>query len=343
MDWVGDEPAGREWAFEAFRLVRRAGRRPLLTLALALLAVALLFALQLRRPPAFAARAELLLRENSLSTDRTRLSRADLRSYVENIAFTSSQLMDLMDRHGLFSAQIAQSPVLGLAEMRRSIEVDVMQDYFAEDRLERTPSRSARIAITFKAEEPELAMVVVRDLGMLVARAELGRHAERARQQADFANAAATQVRAEATSTHAELAAMEAASLVAPAKASAAQRVKAVFLRAWLTHLERQRGELEQEYLRLDLAAAAEEKQAGTRVHLASLQSESGEPHNNGKWLRRKAAIAGTAGLALAVLLVGAFDPRLYDGDDIRRAGGVALGYLRRPHQSAQASVGVQT
>jgi hypothetical protein len=325
------------------RLLRRAGRRPLLTTAVALLAAALLFALQLRRPPVFSARAELLLRENALSSDRTRLSRADLRSFVENVAFSSSRLQEVMERHGLFRSEAARSSVLALAEMRMSVEVDVLQDYFAEDRLERTPSRTARIVVTFTSDEPEQAMVVVRDLGLLVARAEMGRHAEKARQQASFAGAAAAETREEATRTRGELAALEAALVVAPAKISSAQLVKVAFLRAWLGKLERRRGELEQEHARLDLAAAAEEKQAGTRVHLASLQAESEEPHDDGQWLRRKGAIAGAAGLALALLLVGAFNPRLYDADDVRRAGSLSLGTLRAPHERPQASMGGRT
>jgi ferric-dicitrate binding protein FerR (iron transport regulator) len=110
-----------------------------------------------------------------------------------------------------------------------------------------------------------------------------------------------------------------------------------------LDKFQRRRAELEQEAARLDLAAAAEEKQAGTRVHLASLQAETEGPRNEGQWLRRKAAIAGTAGLALAVLLVGAFDPRLYDADDVRRAGGLSLGNLHVPRKRLQTSTGGST
>jgi hypothetical protein len=340
MGWVGDEPAGHEWVMETRRLVRRAGRSPLVTLALALLAGAALFGLQLRRPPVFAARAELLLRESALSTDRTRVSRADLRSFVENVAFTSSGLQEVMDQHGLFRREAARSPVLALEEMRKSIEVDILQNYLAEDRLERTPSRSARIVITFSADEPEQAMVVARDLGMLVARAELGRHAEQAREQAGLASAAAAEARAQASRTQGELAALEAAAAVAPAKISSAQRVKIAFLRAWLAKLEGRRSQLEQEHVRLDLTAAAEDKQAGTRVHLASLQAETEGSHSKQQWLRRRAAIAGAAGLALALLLVGAFDPRLYDADDIRRAGSLSLGTLHAPHKRLSTSMG---
>ena len=336
MGWVGDEPAGRESVAEGLRLVRRAAsRRPLLTLAVGLLAAAVLFAAQLRGPPAFTARAELLLRESALSSNRARISRADLRSLVENVALTSTRLMEVMDRHGLFPAELARSPVLAVAEMRKSIAVDILQNYFAEDRLERSPVRSARIAISFRAEEPDQALAVVRDLGLLVARAEMGRRAEKASRQAQSAATASAQARDESSRTQTELAAVEAAGAMAPAKISPAQLVRVAFLRAWLAQVERRRGELEREHTRLDLVAAAEEKQAGTRVHLASLQADGAAPRNDGQRLRRKATIAGAVGLVLAVLLVGAFDPRLYDADDVRRAGVLSLGTLPCPRTRA--------
>jgi len=97
------------------------------------------------------------VRENALSTDRALLSRDDLRSFVENVVLTSSRLIEVMDRHGLFRAAAARSRVLALAEMRESIGVEILQDYFAEDRLEHGPKRTARIVITFKSNEPEEA------------------------------------------------------------------------------------------------------------------------------------------------------------------------------------------
>jgi len=80
--------------------------------------------------------------------------------------------------------------------------------------------------------------------------------------------------------------------------------VKVAFLRAWLDQLERRRGELEREHARLDLVAAAEEKRAGTQVHLVSLQADGAAPHNDRQWLQRKATIAGGGWVVLAVLLV---------------------------------------
>jgi len=311
--------------------LRRAARRPALTLAWALLAAAILFAWQLRRPPVFAVRAELLMRENTLSSDRQTFSRTDLRSFVEEVAFTSSHLEEVMARYRLFRTAANLSPVLALTEMRKSIEVEILQDYFAEYRLERSAPRSVRIAITFRGDEPEQAALVARDLGMLVTRAELGRQSERARRDASMAHAAAAQVREEEQRTEAQLAALHAAWLVHPAATTLADRVRAGFLRATLAQLERQRSEAERQETALELAAAAEEKQAGTRVHLAALQAEGGVVRNDEQWLRRKAAMSGAAGLVLALLFVGAFNPRLYDADDIGRAGSVGLGTVHNP------------
>jgi DNA repair exonuclease SbcCD ATPase subunit len=318
----------------------------LLTLAVALLASAILLGLQMRRPPTFAARAELLIRENALAAARAKLSREDLRSFVENVAFTSAHLQEIMDRHGLLMAENKRSPVLAQAEMRSRIVVEILQDYFAEYRLERTPLRSVRIAVTFTADTPEQAMVVAGDLGRLVARAKLGQHAERAKQEARLAEAAVNQVLDEVEQTRNQLVTVEASLAAAPVTArpaAPADRMKVVFLRASLTQLERRLSELQQQQTGFDLAAAAEEKQAATRVHLAGLDAPGIGARDDGKWFRRKASISGVAGLTLAVLLVGAFNPRLYDANDIRRAGGLAMGTLHRIPEQADRPGGDST
>jgi hypothetical protein len=343
MSWIGDEPGGREWVGEVWRLLRRAGRRPLLTLAFALLATALLLALQLRRPPTFAARAELLMRENALATSRQRVSRADLRSFIENVAFTSARLQEVMDLHGLFVGEAKRSPVLALTEMRKSIEVEILQDYFAEYRLERTPLRSVRIAITFTGDDPDQAMLVARDLGRLVTRAEMGRHAERAMREARLADAAVAHLQTDIEQAQNQLAALEANLVAAPKNVAPADRMRVVFLRAALVQLERRRSEIGQQKSALDLAVAAEAKQAGTRVHLAGLEAANGGVRDDRQWLRRKLTLAGAAGLALSLLLVGAFNPRIYDRDDIRRAGALAVGTLHGLAKQAQSNRGERT
>ncbi len=317
---------------ESARLVRRSLRRPALTLAVALLMASMLLGWQLRRPPRFAMRAELVLRENALSSDRQSSSRAHMRSFIENAAFTSGRLLRIIDRHGLYRREVARSPVLALQEMRRDIEIEILQDYFAEYRLETSAQRSARIVITFTGDHPSEAMSVARELGELVAQAHLGRQADRAQRNARLAHGAAERIREDLKEASDELAVLETGLLLDDRRnPSAADQLKRVLLHARLVHLEARRSEAEQQETLFELTAASEARQAGTIVHLAALQTDVGFEHNELRWLSRRMATSGLAGAVLALFLVGAFNPRLYDADDVRRAGGAVLGKLPRP------------
>lgn len=329
MLWWQKEPGARVCASEIARLLRRASRRPALTLAFALLMASALLGWQLRRPPRLAVRADLLVRENALSSERQSLSRADLRSFVENAAFTSGRLQRIIDRHGLYRQALARSPVLALQQMRKDIEVEVMQDTFAEYRLESSTRRSARIVVTFYGDDPLQAMSVAHDLGQLVVDAELSLHADRAKRKARLARAAAERVREDLKETANELAVLEAQlSLGGREDVPASDQLRRMLLQARVVQLQARRSEAEQQETLFELAAESEAKQAGTRVHVAALQTDVGTEHDETRWLKRRVVASGLAGTVLAILLVGAFNPRLYDGDDVKRAGGDSLGTL---------------
>lgn len=329
MLWWQEEPGARVCVSEIARLLRRSLRRPALTLSFALLMASALLGWQLRRPPRLAVRAELLVRENALSSERQSLSRADLRSFVENAAFTSGHLQRIIDRHGLYRRALTRSPVLALQQMRKDIEVEVLQDTFAEYRPENSGQRSARIVITFFGDDPVLAMAVAHDLGQLVVEAELTRHADRAKRKARLAHAAAERVREDLKETTDDLAVLDAHwSLGGGEDVPASDLLKRVLLQARMVQLQARRSEAEQQETLLDLAAESEAKRAGTRVHVAALQTDVGAEHDETRWLRRRMMASGLAGTVLALLLVGAFNPRLYDGDDVRRAGSESLGTL---------------
>lgn len=328
MVWWQKEPGASVCASEIARLLRRSSRRPALTLAFALLMASALLAWQLRRPPRLAVRAELLVRENALSSERQSLSRADLRSFVENAAFTSGHLQRVIDRHGLYRQALTRSPVLALQQMRKDIEVEVMQDTFAEYRLENSARRSARIVITFYGDDPVQAMSVAHDLGQLVVDAELSLHADRAKRKARLARAAAERVREDLKETTDELTVLEAHLSLGSREDVPADQLRRMLLQARVVQLQARRSEAEQQETLFELAAESEAKQAGTRVHVAALQTDVGAEHDEARWLKRRVIASGLAGTVLALLLVGAFNPRLYDGDDVKRAGGDSLGTL---------------
>jgi hypothetical protein len=317
---------------EIRRLLVRSLRRPVLTLAIASLLTAAFLGWQIRRPPRFPVHAELLIRENALSSDRQSLSRADMRSFVENVAFTSAHLQRIIDRHHLYRQAVVRSPVLALLEMRKDIEVEILQDYFAEYRLDNSAQRSVRIVVTFTGDDPLEASAVAQDLGELVAQAELGRHADRARRNARLARVAAERIRQDVKEAADSLALLEMhlAANTDRELSQASEQLKRALLQARMDQLEARRSEAEQQETLFDLTAESEARQAGTRVHLAPLQTDLGIEQDASRWLKRRAATSGLLGIGLALVLVGAFNPRLYDADDVRRAGGWSLGALRK-------------
>ncbi len=327
MDWLTTEPGAREELNEWTRLARRATRRPVVTLLLAILLGALILYIELRRPPLQAIRAEVLITESSMTFERRTISRGDLRAFVEGVALSSQRLLPIMKRYGLLVDEMNRGPSLALAEMRKAIEVEIFQDYFAEDRYPNGPVRSARVAITFRDPSLEIATAVVREFGALVARAELARHGDNARQRLVVARARAEGADRDLQTARQEVAALETTD---PEKELSADKV--VRLRRWralLVDAERRSHETELEATAAHLAWAAEEKKAGTRVHVAGVQASQFDRSSTENRLARKTALAALAGLGLSLLLVGAYDPRLYDLDDVRRAGWEPLGHLR--------------
>lgn len=327
MDWLAHEPDAREQLREWARLARRAAHRPAMSLALALLLGALILHLELRRPSLAAMRAELLVTESSMTFDRRRVSRGDLRAFVEGVALSSRGLVPIMKRYGMWLDELERGPSLAMAEMRKAIEVEIFNDYFAEDRYMNAPARSARIAITFRHPSADVAASVARELGELVARAELARHGESAHNRLVMAQAQAAGANRDLQRARQEIATLEAAG--SEDQLPSDQLVRLRRWRALRVDAQRRVGETEAEATTAQLAWAAEEKKAGTRVHLASVVATEFTRPDGEERLLRKSVLAGLLGLSLALLVVGACDPRLYDLDDIRRAGWQPLGHLR--------------
>lgn len=327
MDWLDNEPDSREQVHEWTRLARRAAHRPVLSLAVALLVGALFLHLELRRPPLVAMRAELLVTESDMAFDRRRISRGDLRAFVEGVALSSRGLVPIMKRHGLWLDELERGPSLALAEMRKATEVEIFNDYFSEDRYQNTPARSARIAITFGHPSADVATSVAHELGELIARAELARHGASAHNRLLMAQAQAAGARRDLQLARQEIAALEA---LGPDDELPAEQL--VHLRRWRAmrvDAQRRATETDAESTAAQLAWTAEEKKAGTRVHVASVEAADFAHLDGATHLARKYMWAGFVGLTLSLLIVGACDPRLYDLDDVRRSGWRPLGHLR--------------
>jgi hypothetical protein len=113
--------------------------------------------------------------------------RRQLAEYVTTGIFTSAPLLDLVRRYELYPGLFRKSPRAALETFREDIEVEVYRNYFVEERTARSSPRSARLSISYKHTNPDVAVSVTRDLGALIVAHERSMRRQQAARAADEA------------------------------------------------------------------------------------------------------------------------------------------------------------
>jgi len=172
--WADREPSLGEAAGRARELLLAGGARPLPTLmlcfALALAAAAAFVVLRPDHAPRF------VLRVVEPNTDPTTLprTRRRLAEYVKDGVLTSEALLGVIDRHGLYPALRWTNTPAAVESFREDITLEVHQNYFLEERTAAEAPRSARLSVSYRSKDPELALAVTRELGRLIVERERG-------------------------------------------------------------------------------------------------------------------------------------------------------------------------
>ena len=166
--WLASEPGLALGLRQAARLWRSGLRRPWLALLLSgLLAAALVGALLLARQRYSPV---LVMRVVEADRDPTSMPRlkSQLADYVRQAVLTSEPLFEIMRKHGLYSALLRNNARGALESFRDDISIKVYQNYFLEDREPGDLPRSARLAVSYTARDPVVALAVTRELGALI-------------------------------------------------------------------------------------------------------------------------------------------------------------------------------
>jgi hypothetical protein len=335
VTWANDEEHESGLGRELRRLGRRARRRPWLCSVLALGLAAALFGVQLRRHPHYTVTVRLLLSESGGGATAggegaAPRPRGEVRSLVNDVVFTSSRLEQLITRHRLRQELGEEQMQAALDQMRKRIDLEISDDYFLDYRYEGDAPRSARILISYTARNPDLALAVARDLGeqvvltqaagLLVRMEQALGHARREREVQRRAFAEAVTARA-----------------VAPSRPSNSPRARRAADQVLLTERRLSTADTLVEERRLALEATRQE--LAPRVQVI----DTGDVGHGEQELSARLRMASMAGLALAVslplvvLMVGAFDRRLYDLEDVSRAGYHGIAHLRQPLSGSEA------
>src|SRR5206468_5932267 len=116
--WADDEAQADDDGRELRRLFRRARRRPLVTLGLALVLTAGIVGWRARKPPSYESRVVLRVTEGTVQEDASPGMNHDIRAYVHDVAFTKERLRAVMERFDISTSRRKKDPVAAVDDFR---------------------------------------------------------------------------------------------------------------------------------------------------------------------------------------------------------------------------------
>jgi hypothetical protein len=307
QSWLDDEAGVAASVRQGVELLRRGLRRPWLTLLVALLLATALGAALVLAKGAYAPRYVLRVIEADRDpTSMPRLKR-QLADYVREAIFTSEPLYQVIRRHGLYPSLMGKNSRAALDSFREDISVDVYQNYFVEDRAPGEMPRTARVAITYRAEDRAVALAVTRDLGALIVRHELGARRKQAIEAAKDAELARDTLQRALQRRNGEVLAKQSQMEQAGAPDPRLQ-VELVGLLGSVGALEREAEAAERRAASLHLGAALERRGMGLYFEVVDDATLPGD----GARLQKELLAAGLSfvlGLPFVAMAIGAFAP----------------------------------
>jgi hypothetical protein len=324
--WLRREPGFFEWRIELMRLYRRARRRKLATLLLALGIAGAVVTMRVLKNQAYAASVTFRVSEGdqSLSAAAPPPTR-ELREYVSSIALSGTKIADVMRRHSVSVSRLDKDPVTAVALFREDMLIEVSRNYFIE---EWQTNKSARLTITFTSDDAARARAIVNDLAQLVVDDETRRRQETVKAAAATAEGQLAGARRE----HDELAQRLAQVEVKAAQARAAEaqilKVEAQTLRARLGPARDRLAQAEMVRGDLAMALVAEANQLAVRFERVDESVEAITRAPTPIYLVLLGVLIFVLALPIAIMTIGAFDSRVYDLDDLARLGLTGVGHV---------------
>lgn len=303
--WEDEPPLARTGWKTGLRLIRRACASWPVWVATVMLIGTIAVVARVRNPPPYATTVVLRLAEGILASSREPLSSGALRGYIEDLAFSRANLLAIAQRHPDAFPNLAQEPADAVAHLQAATTLTISENDFVEYRQKSDPPRAVKIEIAFRSGQPDLSWAVAQELADLLTGAEVARQQRSAQRRA---------------------AAAELESRSVESRAGAARPSKP--------------GSPESEGLRTRTESALR-KGVEARWALRALQEHQAlrfDVVDPGRRPVRKQGIeAITAsflvGLLLlgvaAMLIAGAFDPRVLDASDLRTMDIDVLGGVR--------------
>jgi hypothetical protein len=333
--WEEREPDLRGVFDEIRRLFRRARQRKLLVLAITVGLVALIGVREARKQRTYPARVILTATEGERALDGAAHTNAKLADYIWYAVFTDRALLPLMQKYDFRPDLFAKkNDRLALDDFREDLDVDIFKNEFAQPRFAGGPPRSARISISMRMPDPEVALALTRDLAELVIKRDAENRRERIEVEQKLATNSASLADTDLQRLQRSLSQARVDLEVAPPEERGTLFVKIADLEGAVIRAQAELRDADMKKHALESEKRADKESLTLRFDFADL----GAPERKvDRWLM----LARTLGLAFFGLLplvamgVGAFDRRVYDERDVARAGLKAWGVVRRTKEAS--------
>lgn len=327
--YESEQPTRRGLVAELQRIRRRTQVRPIPVLVVAALVTAGITHKMATKPAILEAEVVLALAEGTMSNHRAGIPVDQLRAYVTQVLLPDKQLLKLVEKYNLFPLRKKAGPEYALEQMRDQFSVAIWKNQFAFYDEDEAGKKSARIGITVKDTNPDRALDIAHDLAGVVMETAAGLRQARA----DAMTAQVARLR-EATGKELDQLALAIASKQAAiddARARGDMDLAAILRidRHSLQSEQRRREERMARIAASNEALAGEITAAGLDLTLTVVDEQRPErPTHGGLVLIMAAAVIGTVSLIGAALVLGAFDSRVHDPDDVTRLGLPVLGHV---------------
>lgn len=326
--WIDEEPGWRDALSELRRAASRARSRWLLTAFVVLVLTAAVVGYQAHKPRMYGATVVFRVTEGRFDPESAPPTSASLKDHIWNVSLSASRLLDIIKQHGLYPGRVRSDPSWAVEGMRDDLDVTVVRNFFSQERSAEDPPRSARLAISYRAEDPQVAHDVVAQLGSLVAEQQTEFRKLSANMGAEHARVITSRIRDELRDARTEQARLNMALATASPDDAPMIQLRLRDTMGQISALDTSLDQAERAAVDYDLRTAFEGQDMGLRFELVDV----GSPPSIRFSRTGELAVFGLACLVVllpfVVLGVGAFDSRVYAVGDVIRLGLEPFGHV---------------
>jgi len=314
---------------EVQRIRRRTVTHPIRVILLAAALTALITWRFATKKPLVEAEVVLALTEGSLSTHKTNIPVEQLRDYVKSVLMPDAKLLEVIKRRDLYKLRSKLGDDFALEQLHDQLEIEIWKNLFLSYEELAPGQKSARIGITVADTDPDLAYGIARDIaGVVIAAAT-----EERTKLADDVTKDVALKRKRVAERLRDLQTERAARLVAIVEANKQGKIAlAAAINLEVLALDRQQKRIDEELAQAATspdAIADRIADAGLDMNVQIVEEKRPDrTEHSGLVLIMIALVVGVGALLGSALILGAFDSRVHDTDDVARLGLPVLGHV---------------